>query len=258
MSQIRPGAASGRISNRGEEVMKCPNCGQEVVIATNLCPWCGYKYSFDGSPAPKEPVYEPGDEPLRVKRRRDREHEASEHWTRAGTFTESDRAESRARGEQRGRVHEGGAERGMRWYKFVVNIILPLTFVYYIGRGVSALTSMTTMATLSDWVWYFRFNTGLSIAYIVSFAVYIISGLAALFASKQLKRYEWRGVMLYLGSILLPACTNLAYQVMWMSYFEYYYSAFSTTVEFLAAMVYAALTAVYFSRRRDRFYGGTK
>ena len=33
--------------------MKCPNCGLEVVIATDLCPQCGYRYDFDGSILPK-------------------------------------------------------------------------------------------------------------------------------------------------------------------------------------------------------------
>ena len=232
--------------------MKCPSCGKEVVIATDLCPWCGYKYSFDGSIPPKEPVYEPGEEEQREDRRRDRGDTASERWTRAGSFTGSGqegRRERRVRDEPRADT----AARGMRWYSIAINIILPLTFVYYLYQGITSLASFFTTMSLGDFLWYYRYNPTLSIAQVVTAIVYIIFAVLAMLASKQLKRYEWRGVMLYLAVIMLPPCVDLVYQVLWMTYFDYYYGAFTLTLEFLASVIYAVVTAIYFARRRGKF-----
>ena len=33
--------------------MKCPNCGMDIVIATHLCPHCGYAHDFDGAIEPR-------------------------------------------------------------------------------------------------------------------------------------------------------------------------------------------------------------
>ena len=54
--------------------MKCPGCGKEVVIATDLCPWCGYKYNFDGSIEVKDSpgCFDPGEEEPSARRRRGR------------------------------------------------------------------------------------------------------------------------------------------------------------------------------------------
>ena len=70
---------------------------------------------------------------------------------------------------------------------------------------------------------------------------------------RQLKRFRWRGVMLYIAVIMVPACVNLVSQVIWMTYVGYYYPVFSYTVQFLAAVAYTVVTAVYFARRREMF-----
>ncbi len=231
--------------------MKCPNCGTEVVIATDLCPWCGYKYSFDGEIPPKEPVYEPGEAPRRARRGRARgeSSDAGERWTRAGVYN----AEERGGSEER--EGEKSSQPGMRWHNVVVNIIMPLTAAYYIYKGVNTLMSLDVMSTLSDFLWFYRYNTLLTVLLIASSAVYIISGVCVLAAAKQLKRFERRGVALYLAAIILPSCVNMVYRVVWMTYFEYYYGAFELTMALLLAVAYALLTAVYYSRRRGMFSG---
>ena len=41
--------------------MKCPNCGMDIVIATHLCPHCGYAYDFDGTIETRHDIPEPWD-----------------------------------------------------------------------------------------------------------------------------------------------------------------------------------------------------
>ena len=41
--------------------MKCPNCGMDIVIATHLCPHCGYAHDFDGAIEPRRDLPEPWD-----------------------------------------------------------------------------------------------------------------------------------------------------------------------------------------------------
>ena len=220
--------------------MKCPNCNREVVIATDLCPWCGYRYSFDGSPAPKEPVYDPGEEPGRRWRaqRGEDNSDARERWTRAGVYGGEVRREA-------GRERSG--ERGMRWHNAVLRWVLYLTGIYYLYRGVSGI-----MASIGGYSLFMSAST-LEIASIVSTCVYGFFGIFAFAARTRLARMERTGVYMYLAVILVPACVNLMYRVMWMTYFEYYFGAFSLTIEFAAAVIYAVLTAVYYSRRRDMF-----
>ena len=52
--------------------MKCPNCGMDIVIATHLCPHCGYEYDFDGVIEPRRDIPEPWDLTPDATRRLDR------------------------------------------------------------------------------------------------------------------------------------------------------------------------------------------
>ena len=39
--------------------MRCPNCGMDIVIATHLCPHCGYEHDFDGAIEKRRDIPEP-------------------------------------------------------------------------------------------------------------------------------------------------------------------------------------------------------
>ena len=69
--------------------MKCPNCGMDIVIATHLCPHCGYAHDFDGAIEPRRDLPEPWDLTPDTTRRRDR-HEREARFRAA-------RREGRAR-----------------------------------------------------------------------------------------------------------------------------------------------------------------
>ena len=219
--------------------MKCPKCGLEVVIATDMCPQCGYKYSFNSAASP-------GGASASERSGRARDEE-SERWTRAGVYTGSVRTEKSSRA--------GEGTRGMRWYGAVVNIILPITAVYYFYRGVSSLSNAFLMQPLGDFFWFYRLTPWLLAVQVVDTLVYIIFGIAALIAMKRLKSFDWRGVKLYLASIIVPVLVHMVCEVLWMTYFDFYAYAFSLTVEFVAAVAYVVVTSVYFSRRREMFHG---
>lgn len=59
--------------------MKCPNCGMDIVIATHLCPHCGYEYDFDGAIEPRRDIPEPWDLTPDATRRHDR-HKREAHF----------------------------------------------------------------------------------------------------------------------------------------------------------------------------------
>ena len=59
--------------------MKCPNCGMDIVIATHLCPHCGYAYDFDGTIETRHDIPEPWDLTPDATRRHDR-HKREAHF----------------------------------------------------------------------------------------------------------------------------------------------------------------------------------
>lgn len=236
--------------------MKCPNCGLEVVIATDLCPWCGYKYSFDGSIPPKEPVYEPGEEPSHVRRRREREHEESEHWTRAGTFTEADARERKEQAERFSRAKKPvrppraqASGLGTAWLNALSSAVIPVNFLIYLYTGVTALTGLT--GSLDGW--YYSIFSWVAPAAAVRGLVYTACAILIMLSSRMLKERRWLGVVIYLSAVLVPAVVNLVYQVLFMTYFSYYYDLAALVLGFTATVIYAALNSVYFKRRREMF-----
>ena len=157
MTRIYP-AGSGDVPRlpesfrEGEADMKCPNCGLEVVIATDMCPQCGYKYSFDGSIPPRaEPQIRQSGESAHRERRKEKKGRVSDSdsWTRAGVYNDDAAWE-----ESTGRSRENSATIRIS-INAVVNIILPITLVYYLYRCVTMLGTIITLASMSSWHYYF-------------------------------------------------------------------------------------------------------
>lgn len=209
--------------------MKCPQCGNEVVIATDLCPWCGYRHNFDGSIERSGPVYEDAAEDTRSNRRR----KVKEPRERA------------AGGAVR-------AELGMRWYRFVVSFILPLTGVAYIGSALSALGALYT-----DFVYYGGILVFALHVLVIRFAmvvIYMVFGVLAFVAARSLQRRAKSGISVYMSVILVPALAELVFgTVTYGMELLTFDDFFSVIVKFVAMAVYALLTAIYFRRRAELF-----
>lgn len=236
------------MTHGGKTSVKCPNCGLEVVIATDMCPQCGYHYNFDGSILPKTEPTARDEESARPepRRRRDEgEESSSARWTRAGVYTDGTDAKRR--------INEGAvkAQRGMRWYQFVINVALPLTGVFCFIRGVSEIMDAVPFISYTDIL--FMFAPWMPVLWIICGLVYIGSGIAAFAARKLLARFEWKGVGLYIVIILAPNVTDFVSRVITMAYLDYYTEVFSLTVQFVVTVLYAVCTGIYFARRRDMF-----
>lgn len=216
--------------------MKCPSCGQEVVIATDLCPYCGYRHDFDGSISPKPEYREPGED----------------RWVEAGVFRRRRergrrREEARAEAEAEAHVNPGrGDERvetdpgaqssalGMRWYNFVVSVLLPLTGVFYLFSSISALAGTYIYARSTE---------------LIQGAVYLVFGVLAFAAMKKLKNRERSGVRLYLLVILIPAIVRLTLGLLWRIQAGWLFGLGSLMLEFVISVAYAVITSIYFGRR---------
>lgn len=235
--------------------MKCPNCGKEVVIATDLCPWCGYEYNFDGAIPPKgEPEARDSEEYSRTYREEKRgarsysgeEGDARDRWTQAGVYTAASGVSSSA-----SRSKAARSERGMRWHNAVVSIILPLTGIYYIYRGVTNLGSGITslsyvelMSALAPWLTW---------GVIAIALLCIAAGAAAFVARAWLSRFLRKGLTLYLAVIVVPPIASLVYSVCFAVYTDYYYLLVTLLLRMLIPFAYAIATGVYYGRRRDLF-----
>lgn len=203
--------------------MKCPQCGNEVVIATDLCPWCGYKYAFDGSIERQEPAVYDGDEDSPRRR-----HKAGTPRERA----------------------VGGAVRtelGMRWYRFVVSFILPLTGVAYIGSALSDLGALYT-----DIVYYggiVVFAPFLLVIRLATAVICMVFGMLAFAAARSLQRRAKSGISVYMSVILVPAAFPVLCDLIMLAYLGWYGEMPAHVAALAAAAVYAALTNVYFRKR---------
>ena len=190
--------------------MKCPQCGNEVVIATDLCPWCGYKYAFDGS-----------------------------IMSTGSPASDDDSAVRYSSG--------GGSAQSMRWYNFVVNALLPLTALVYFGAALSDLGALyTDIVYYGGIVVFAPFLLVIRFATLVLLCIF---GVFALIARRQLRSHYLGGVKLYMSVILVPAAFPVLCDLIMLAYLGWYGEMPAHVAALAAAAVYAALTNVYFRKR---------
>ena len=241
--------------------MKCHSCGREVVISTELCPWCGYKYSFDGSAVKKDPIiYDKGPSDVERERRREkrearaaREAAAGGHarWTESGVFSDtktSGAADARPTAEPAA----GAGAKSMRWYRFLVSLLLPLNILGYIYSGAVTITdSVSSLAgdggailVLAPWIPMLQLAVGV---------IYIVFAVLAVSVRRQLKNMKWSGVRTYNLVVLLPALVNFAANVAWMAYLELYPDLLRMNFSIVFSVLYVILNSIYFRKRREMF-----
>lgn len=105
--------------------MKCPNCGMDIVIATHLCPHCGYAHDFDGRIEPRRDIPEPWEiTPGRSRRKREREERAASAWakSRAGRAPKEDACVREDRAREAAPARGGSAP--ARFHVLMRNLVL--------------------------------------------------------------------------------------------------------------------------------------
>ena len=227
--------------------MICPDCGREVVIATDLCPWCGCRHDFDGSIVKTEPVLRGADEDFaaRRERRSARRERANIARARAAAAEKRETAPKPIPGT------DGWAppRPGMRWYHFVVNVLLVLAGAVYLFLFASSIMSFA--AVISVWGELYLRAPVLLLTEPLLMAAYLICAVLAFRARGALKLGRRSGLRLYLAVILVPPAARLISALVMSGGGIWYLSMGSISLELIAAIVYATLNYSYFRRRTE-------
>ena len=227
--------------------MICPSCGREVVIATDLCPWCGCRHDFDGSIVKTEPVLRGADEDFAARRERRSARRERVNVARARAASAGKR--ETAPGPVPGTDAWAPPRPGMRWYHFVVNVLLVLTGAVYLFRFASSVMSFA--AAIPVWGELYLLAPVLLLTEPLLMAAYLICTVLAFRARAALKLGRRSGLRLYLAVILVPPAARLI-SALAMSGGGIWYSGMgSISLELIAAIVYATLNYSYFRRRTE-------
>lgn len=227
--------------------MICPDCGREVVIATDLCPWCGCRHDFDGSIVRAEPVLRGADEDFAARRERRSARRERENIARARAAAAGKR--ETAPGPVPGTDAWAPPRPGMRWYHFVVNVLLVLAGAVYLFLFASSVMSFA--AAIPVWgELYFRVPM-LLLTEPLLMAAYLICAVLAFRARVALKLGMRSGLRLYLAVILVPPAARLISALVMSGGGIWYSSMGSISLELIAAIVYATLNYSYFRRRTE-------
>lgn len=227
--------------------MICPDCGREVVIATDLCPWCGCRHDFDGSIVKTGPVLRGADEDCAARRERRPARRERANIARARAAAAGKR--EAAPGPMPGTDGWAPPRQGMRWYHFVVNVLLVLAGAVYLFLFASSVMSFA--AVVPVWGELYLLAPVLLLTEPLLMAAYLICAVLAFKARGALKLGRRSGLRLYLAVILVPPAARLI-SALAMSGGGIWYSGMgSVSLELIAAIVYATLNYSYFRRRTE-------
>ena len=227
--------------------MICPSCGREVVIATDLCPWCGCRHDFDGSIVKTEPVLRGADEDFAARRERRSARRERVNVARARAASAGKR--ETAPGPVPGTDAWAPPRPGMRWYHFVVNVLLVLTGAVYLFRFASSVMSFA--AAIPVWGELYLWVPMLLLTEPLLMAAYLICAVLAFRARGALKLGRRSGLRLYLAVILVPPAARLISALVMSGGGIWYSGMGSVSLELIAAIVYATLNYSYFRRRTE-------
>lgn len=227
--------------------MICPDCGREVVIATDLCPWCGCRHDFDGSIVKTGPVLHGADEDFAARRERRPARRERENIARARAAAAGKR--ETAPGPVPGTGAWAPPRPGMRWYHFVVNVLLVLAGAVYLF--LFARSVMSFAAAIPVWGELYLWAPMLLLTEPLLMAAYLICAVLAFRARGALKLGRRSGLRLYLAVILVPPAARLISALVMSGGGIWYLSMGSISLELIAAIVYATLNYSYFRRRTE-------
>lgn len=200
--------------------MKCPNCGMDIVIATHLCPHCGYAHDFDGSIEPRREIPEPWEiTPGRARWKREKAERAASAWarSRAGRGGKA-REEAPARGGAEGEAAPA------RFHVLMRNFVLAsLTLCALLLLGAAALYMTGAYFELDG-----RYTSAYAYAVlpelrtfdVIFGAACILAALAAIAALNLLRRgrRSGRGALVFAAAVFCLA--RFAYDVAVTSAFD--------------------------------------
>lgn len=230
--------------------MRCPNCGMDIVIATHLCPHCGYAHDFDGRIEPRRDLPEPWEiTPERARKRREKRERAAAAWAR-GRAGKRPAARPEARVERR-EARQAGAGGGafaramhsfsllsigiMMVLLFGSALLLYSGFYYELAGGVS-----------SDYV-YSQLPSLRSADQLLCVA-YGLAGLLALSSLLKLAKREAAAVRAFHMAALLYAAASLIYGLLVMIDFNTADQLVEAALRLIPFAFYVGILTLHFRR----------
>ncbi len=237
--------------------MKCPNCGMDIVIATHLCPHCGYAHDFDGTIETRPDIPEPWEiTPDKARKRREKKERAAEAWAKgragkksAGTPERS--GEARFQGTAQSGKSSGAFARAMHSFSLLsICIMMVLLF----GSALLLYSGS-----------YYVLTSGLSADYVYSrlpslrsadqllCVCYGLAGLFSLSSLLKLKKREGGWVRSFHVAAALYAGASLLYGVFVLVGFNSVEQLVENAVKLIPFAVYVGLLTIHF-RRNSAMY----
>lgn len=237
--------------------MRCPNCGMDIVIATHLCPHCGYAHDFDGAIEKRRDIPEPWElTPDRARARREKRERAASVWadSRAGAGTgvrESRRARERERDAGRAGEREGSFASAMHIFCVLsIGVMMVLLF----GSALMLYSGS-----------YYVLTSGVSADYVYSqlpslrsadqllCVGYGLAGLLALSSLLKLVKREAAGIRSFYIASALYAGTSLLYGAFVLVDFNTVEQLAEAAVKLIPFVVYFGMLAMHFRRNADMY-----
>lgn len=236
--------------------MRCPNCGMDIVIATHLCPHCGYAHDFDGRIEPRRDLPEPWEiTPERARKRREKRERAAAAWAR-GRAGKKPAARPEARVERREAQQPGaggGAFAGaMHTFSLLsIGVMTALLFgsalLLYSGYYYDLTSGVS-----SDYV-YSRLPSLRSTDQLLCVG-YGLAGLFALSSLLKLSKREGTAVRAFHIAALLYAAASLAYGLLVMIDFKTTQPLVEAAVRLIPFAAYVGILTLHFKRSAAMYH----
>ncbi len=235
--------------------MRCPNCGMDIVIATHLCPHCGYAHEFDGRIETRRDIPEPWEiTPGKAKKRRERRERAAEAWasSRAGKREKPENAsavrEPRREAQQAG---AGSFARAMHSFSLLsIGVMMVLLF----GSALllySGSYYMLTSGVSADYV-YSQLPSLRSADQLLC-VCYGFAGLFALSSLLKLRKRESGGTRGFYIAAGIYAAASLLYGVFVLLDFKTADQLVEAAMRLIPFAVYVGVLTVHFRRNAGMY-----
>ena len=237
--------------------MRCPNCGMDIVIATHLCPHCGYAHEFDGRIETRRDIPEPWEiTPGKAKKRRERRERAAKAWASSRAGKREKPESGYAARETRRESRKGGAAAGSfavamhKFSLFSIGVMMVLLFgsalLLYSG-SYYALTSGVS----SDYV-YSQLPSLRSADQLLCVG-YGLAGLFALSSLLKLKKRERGGARSFYIASVIYAAASVLYGLMVMVDFKTSAQLVEAAMRLILFAVYVGILTLHFRRSADMY-----
>lgn len=235
--------------------MRCPNCGMDIVIATHLCPHCGYAHDFDGRIEPRRDLPEPWEiTPERARKRREKRERAAAAWARGRAGKKPGVTEARETGREVRQPGAGGGAFAGAMHTFSL-LSIGVMMVLLFGSALLLYSGYyydLTSGVSSDYV-YSRLPSLRSTDQLLCVG-YGLAGLFALSSLLKLSKREGTAVRAFHIAALLYAAASLAYGLLVMIDFKTTQPLVEAAVRLIPFAAYVGILTLHFKRSAAMYH----